>query len=90
MENLVPSAEEHLRKFSLEEYDEGGYLGLNEREIKNMLIEFAKMHVEQALEMAAIKATTEDIGNPGPDGWDEYIIVDQDSVRNAYPLDNIK
>ena len=50
----------------------------------NDMIEFAKLHVQAALEAAAIDATTKFI----PFTDDEE--VDRDSIRNAYPLDNVK
>lgn len=52
--------------------------------VEDALIEFAKLHVQAALEAAAIDATTKFI----PFTDDEE--VDGDSIRNAYPLTNIK
>lgn len=49
---------------------------------KKMLIEFAKYHVEQALKEASEKVIIE--GHPF-----EYDL-DEDSILNAYPLENIK
>ena len=53
-------------------------------DVEDALIEFAKLHVQAALEAAAIDATTKFI----PFTDDEE--VDRDSIRNAYPLINIK
>ena len=53
-------------------------------DVEDALIEFAKLHVQAALEAAAIDATTKFI----PFTDDEE--VDRDSIRNAYQLINIK
>ena len=53
-------------------------------DMEESMIEFAKLHVQAALEAATIDATTKFI----PFTDDEE--VDRDSIRNAYPLDNIK
>lgn len=47
------------------------------------LITFAKMHVEEALKQASEKATTDGYG-------DGYAGIDEESILNAYPLENIK
>ena len=57
---------------------------INHKDVEQAMIEFAKLHVQAALESAAIDATTKFI----PFTDDEE--VDKDSIRNAYPLDNIK
>lgn len=44
-------------------------------QINIAMIQFAEYHVEQALKQASIKVSTRDI---------------QDSILNAYPLENIK
>lgn len=49
----------------------------------DMMIEFAKMHVKEALKEASEKATTDGYG-------DGYAGIDEDSILNAYPLENIK
>ena len=51
------TAEEIRRNYSLEYYDEGGYQGLNEEDIIDMMIDFAKYHVQEALESASKNAT---------------------------------
>jgi hypothetical protein len=55
-----------------------------------MMIEFAKMHVQEALKEASEKAKIkyEYSGNTGSEYCDEY--VDHNSILNAYPLTNIK
>ena len=50
----------------------------------DIMIEFAKLHVEEALKAAANEAITEFI--PFTDDED----VDRDSILNSYPLTNIK
>jgi hypothetical protein len=54
--------------------------------IKSM-IEFAKLHVESALKLITTEATVETINKYSPE---EQHIVNQDSILNAYPLENIK
>jgi hypothetical protein len=69
----------------------------NEKEklrAKNSFIEFAKIHVEAALQKASIKAKQiEDpyayTGNTGSEYPADYII-DKNSILNAYPEFNIK
>jgi len=45
----IPTAEGFQKKYLIEYYDEGGYQGIDEKEVSKMLIEFAKLHVEEAL-----------------------------------------
>ncbi len=42
----IPTAEEFQRDYSIEYYDEGGYQGIEEKEVSKMLIKFAKLHVK--------------------------------------------
>lgn len=57
---------------------------------EDLMIEFAKLHVEQALKEASVNAETEEeCGNPY-DPEDYYYVVDRDSILNSYPLENIK
>jgi hypothetical protein len=51
-------------------------------------IEFAKLHVEAALEAAVNSARTEAIPRPPTDSI--IIVVNKDSILNSYPLTNIK
>lgn len=71
----IPTVEEFQKNYSIEYYDEGGYQGIEEKEVSKMLIEFAKLHVEVALKEASFISSKTD--NP------KYIL-------NAYPLENIK
>ena len=52
--------------------------------IQDIMIEFAKLHVQEALKQASEKAITEQ---------GEYYYefeINKDSIINAYPLENIK
>jgi hypothetical protein len=52
-----------------------------------MMIEFAKLHVEQALKLASKKAKIVDVGiDYAITEW----VVDKDSILNSYPIENIK
>lgn len=78
MSNKIPTAEEFLDNYSLDQ-----------NTIINRLQEFAKLHVEAALKDASEKAIARDtINNPYIREGD--LIVDEDSILNAYPLENIK
>lgn len=52
-------------------------------EISNLMIEFARLHVKEALKQATIKAEIKDTYN-------RYTVIDKDSILNAYSEDNIK
>ena len=80
MENkIIPTAEEFFRKFKHTHSPVNHHLAL---------IEFAKLHVEQALKEASEKVVL-DYGDYLSDGNYERII-DRDSILNSYPLSNIK
>ena len=64
---------------------------------EGILIEFAKYHVEQALESASNEADTkiEEVYNGSMGNEDGRLytycnVIDKDSIKNAYPLENIK
>jgi hypothetical protein len=57
-------------------------------EVEEAMIEFAKLHVEAALEAAVNSARTEAIPRPPTDSI--IIVVNKDSILNSYPLTNIK
>ena len=66
--------------------------------INNAMIEFAKMHVQEALEKAYLDSemrVSENDTNEYPSFTDNYddgyvtITVSKDSILNAYPLENI-
>ena len=77
----TPTAEEWLlnhkemSKYDIEDYDEGGYLGVNEGALYKIMIEFAKLHVEAALKSAS-EAT--------------LLYNFKEENINSYPLDKIK
>ena len=56
---------------------------INHIDIKNAMIEFAKLHVTEALKEASEKAEIEDLS------YDDRI-VNVKSILNAYSLENIK
>ncbi len=56
--------------------------------IEGCLIEFAKLHVQNSLKEASKKVQLTDFAYEFLQGSDEAI--DQDSILNSYPLENIK
>lgn len=88
MENKLPTAKQLLTdNYTTSVYDDNcqidcsGYL---EKDVTKAMIEFAKLHVQEALKQASEKAETIHIRNT-----EEYRI-DKDSILNAYNLDEIK
>ena len=84
----MKTAEEFLKNFNEEEnnIDKLYY----DSYVKKAMIEFAKMHVQEALKQASVEAEVEhELSNPY-DPNSEYQIVNKDSILNAYPLENIK
>lgn len=81
----TPTAEDFLdKKFPLFEDLDNGDIWMN---IEEVMVEFARMHLEAALKAASEQA---DVTNkpkfPGDINW----TVDMDSILNSYPLENIK
>lgn len=70
---MIPTAKELFNKM-LEENDECMST--------EMMIEFAKMHVKEALQKA--------YENAGLEYYGDEVCYDKDSILNAYPLENIK
>ena len=72
-------------------YNESGELGMYY--VKEAMIEFAKMHVQEALKQASEKADADftylgdDLKEIGAEYIEVYTI--KDSILNAYPLENI-
>lgn len=62
--------------------------------IEGFLIEFAKLHVQEALKKASENVKTKSIfKKQGRSGYSNYIqktVLDKRSILNAYPLENIK
>jgi len=56
-------------------------------DITKAMIEFAKLHVTEALKQASVKGETKKY-NYGPGG--SHIGIERNSILNAYPLENIK
>ena len=85
MENKIPTAEEFA--WSQEEDFKTILAEANYQEVYNLMIEFAKLHVEAALkdasENAELKYRINDISCNDK-------ILDKNSILNAYPLTNIK
>lgn len=105
-QNKIPTAEKwllnhkQLSKHDVAEYDEGGYLGVNDNKLYEIMIEFAKLHVKASLEAAYEKAKVVLVENCddhtpywGPcvtcGRYDNPMIpsneVDKESILNAYP-----
>ena len=82
---MIPTAEEILNNtFELHKYRMAfSPYGDSEEAVFEAMIEFAKLHVEQALKEASEKATTDGYG-------DGYAGIDEESILTAYPLENIK
>lgn len=76
-------------KTATEFFDEGNF-----NNVTDMLIEFAKMHVQEALKQASEKADADftylgdDLKEIGAEYIEVYTV--KDSILNAYPLDLIK
>lgn len=75
----MPTAWEIFNKYS----DKANRI--QEMHFEEMMIEFAKLHVEAALKAAVENAETK---------WIKYTDndyeVDEDSILNSYPIENIK
>lgn len=83
MSNKIITAEEF---FALPDYDKSSIPMFSD--IHNAMIEFAKLHVQEALKQASEKVKLDD-GDYISDGFYETMI-DKESILNAYPLENIK
>ena len=77
----MKTAEEFLKNFNEEEnnIDKLYY----DSYVKKAMIQFAKMHVQEALKQASENAESYVVGGLTSE-------VDKDSILNAYPLDLIK
>lgn len=63
---------------------------INHRDVKKAMTEFAKLHVEAALEAAANNAEVSiELSNPY-DPESEYAEVNKQSILSAYPESNIE
>ena len=63
--------------------------------ITKAMIEFAKLHVQEALKQASEKSLMKDVNEDchyedEEGNFPEIYFIDKDSILNAYDLDNIK
>ena len=81
----IPTAKEYIRT-NLTDFWDGGDAQYTEEDVAKGMIEFAKLHVEQALKEAS------ENGQAKYDNVFEVYVseVDKDSILNSYPLSNIK
>lgn len=74
----IPTAAEFYQNY-IEENNNDSHVDTEE-----MMIEFAKLHVEAALKIASEDAHTKDVP------YTDDVEVDKETILKAYPLDNIK
>lgn len=81
------TAKEYFNKWNLENYYERN----NHTNLIDIMKDFAKIKVKEALQIAAEKAKTKTIeeysGNTGSEYSNDYDVVDKDSILNAINLD---
>lgn len=88
----ILTAEEFAKEKFMEEESGYSFNNLNkidQVQIKRVMIEFAKLHVTQALKVASENAQIE-TKRPNPYTDESYQRVKPDSILNAYPLEKIK
>tara|TARA_R110000868_G_scaffold101359_2_gene279045 strand:- start:126 stop:365 length:240 start_codon:yes stop_codon:yes gene_type:complete len=69
------------------------YTGKNltvEQLTKRAMVEFAKFHCKAQLEAILSKAKTKNIDGGWQGGGTSITVIDKESIKNAYNLDNIK
>ena len=79
--NKIPTAEEFYKQTT-------GCV-MNHRDVKTAMIEFAKLHVEAAKKEYLQQGFGRYMEHP----FDKYptrVPTDEDSILNAYPLENVK
>lgn len=83
----IPTAEEFL-KFHRITANEVIYNSVDEMcgTITDFMIEFARLHVQAALEAASYNACMMTEGR----GFAALEVIDKSSIQEAYPLENIK
>ena len=86
----MKTAEEFLIKKQYPLYNE--FAGLGMYYVKEAMIEFAKMHVQEALKQASEKAFVTPIDHEeiSEGSFRPIWGVDDESILNAYSLENIK
>ena len=77
-------------QYDLECHDEGGYLGIDTKVFAEKLREFAKLHCIKQAKVISEKATTKEDIAIFQEGTFKTIVVDKDSIINAYDLNLIK
>lgn len=83
--NTIPISKEFIHQFQDKFRENDGGV------VNQLMVAFAKLHVEAALEAAAENAKSIDEGSVNRHGdWSEYYVVDKESILSAYPLTNIK
>ena len=84
---MIPTAEEFLQdSFTISHFynDKYNRMSCFSDDVQKAMIEFAKLHVEEALKAAAEQAEIEN-------DWDNQKgNISKDSILNAYLLENIK
>lgn len=104
MKSKIPTASEYLNILNChfeKTFEPNGDKLYVENVVKNMMIHFAQLHVEAALQAAANNAKIAVYSKDNKILSDMYytnfrnagkreVIVSKDSILNAYPLDNIK
>jgi hypothetical protein len=79
----MPTAEYLIREENPYKDEDGNNVYM-EWQIKELMLTFAKLHVEAALKEASEKADTQTIH------CTHIQVVDKNSILNSYPLDKIK
>ncbi len=82
----IPTAEEFLENHLEISYfydDKSGAMVCYADDMQKAMIEFARLHVQAALEAASVKAELKE-------AYSGMVWIDEESILNAYPLENIK
>jgi hypothetical protein len=96
--NKITTAEEFTKKLLTEVASCRGVRVMSSV-IEKQFIEFAKLHVQEALKQAHLKAELNyydskeswmNDSNMSLNSWGAITSIDKDSILNAYPLENIK
>lgn len=80
--NKIITAQEFLKEYPTSGYDEGDY---HKNEVESFMVEFAKLHVEAALEAASDNAQIITKSR----GFAALEVIDKASIQESYPLENI-
>ena len=86
----MDTVEKFLKKKKYPSFNENGGLGVHY--VKEAMIEFAKLHTQEALKQASEKATVTPVDHEeiSEGSFRPIWGVDDSSILNAYSLDNIK